>query len=272
MDVRALWVALSIAIGLPLPTATAQPAPPRHEGQLTVELGEEAAGDELLSGWVVDLGERVLARPPELEARARIVILLDGVPMGYSLRVEARRDPQAAPSWTDDASCECTTDELLASLERSLEAAVTGLHEATVAEQRAAAAEAQRARERAEREAQLEREQERRAALAAQPYHPSRLGLAGAFASGLGGALLIPGIVLVAKGQGTPPDNGLLLPVDYRPPGHALLGVGLGVLGVGIGLLVTDVVRCRRDRVRCGERGRVFDRSAHSSRRGVAWR
>jgi hypothetical protein len=88
--------------------------------------------------------------------------------------------------------------------------------------------------------------------------------------------MLVSGIALAAKGQGRPTENDVVDPVDLRPPGYALLGVGAAIFTAGVSMIVVDAVRCHKDRLECGARGRLFQRAmrprVQPRVQGVAWR
>ena len=85
---------------------------------------------------------------------------------------------------------------------------------------------------------------------------PSRalgpVGITGISASALGLGGAIAGAILLGRGRVEEPVPGAMIEfVDYRPPGRALLGVGLGLMVVGEVLLAVDLsVLARKRRAR----------------------
>lgn len=244
-------------------------------GELTVQLAPDMFEGETLRTWVEERGLEALAGRDPLAPGDRIVVEVEGTPLDYVLRVSAIRRGEALPGEGEPLECKCTTNQLLASVGEKVDQAVSRLEHAASIEREQArrerlaqekAAQAERARR-----AQL-REQEQRAALAAEPYRPRPIGVAGGVAIGAGGAMLITGVALAVVGQGRPTRNDLVLPRDLRPAGFTLLGVGLGALATGVGLLVVDVLRCHEDRVACGRRGPVIERARGPRRWRMAWR
>ena len=86
----------------------------------------------------------------------------------------------------------------------------------------------------------------------APPRAPGPVGITGISASALGLGSAIAGAVLLGRGRVEEPVPGAMIEfVDYRPPGRALLGVGLGLMVVGEILLAVDLsVLSRKRRAR----------------------
>lgn len=249
-------------------------APDASLSPLEVEVVPEMFQREAHRGWVIEHGRLVLDRRDPLPEGDRLVMKLGGMVGDYEIRVQVYRHGGTDPTWSTQTPCECTRDQLFSTIEQSVDKAVDHIEAEVRAEQEAAqrAAEQQAEREQAKREQAeaQERERQRVAALAAEPYRPKPLGFAGIVTGGVGAGLTVTGIALAARGEGRPTGNDLLSPANLRPPGYALLGVGLGVLTTGVSLLVVDVIRCRKDRVQCGMRGKLFDRSARLRGRALA--
>ncbi|MCA9652433.1 MAG: hypothetical protein H6712_11725 [Myxococcales bacterium] len=268
----------SLALG-PRPilaAPTTEPPPPAPsitvEGPVQVEVAAEMIEGELYHGWIHDHARTALERRAPLRAGDRISVRLRGFALDYTIEVRAYRPgEEGQPRWTADKGCKCKLDEMLLEVELLVDRAADELAAVAGAEQRAAREEQRLARERAEAEAEQARLEEENA-LRSEPYRPARLGFAGAVATGVGGGMLVTGIALAAKGQGAPTGNDLVAPSDLRPPGFALLGVGLGILSTGVTLLVIDVVRCNKDRLECGRREGVFTRATRARARSMTWR
>jgi hypothetical protein len=247
----------------------------RAEGpSLTVDVDPEMLQSEAHRGWVEARAREVLERRPRaLEPDDHIEIGLAGTNRNYHLVVRVLRHGQPIAEQPDPIACKGSSDDLLVAVEAAVDDAVDRLIQAHKAEERAVVQAVLAAEEQAEREreARATTEKDRRRELAAKPYRPARLGLAGAVATGLGSALVVSGAILAARGR-VDWGNDFIRDVDYRPPGYALLAVGSTVLATGITMLVVDVVRCERNREKCGERGRFSRRMAWGSRRaGVRW-
>jgi hypothetical protein len=241
---------------------------------LEVKVDPEMFQGEAHRGWVQARGQEVLERRPvALEPGDRIVVELGGTSRDYRVTVRVLLGGEAIAEQPAPFQCKGSSDELLKLMETAVDDAVDRL----IAE-RNTRAQAERdglAREQAERD-RIAKEQAaedaRKASLAAKPYRPARLGVAGAVATALGGALVVSGAVVTSRGE-VASDNDLLGTTDFRPPGYVLLGVGSAVLVAGIGMLVVDVVRCKKDRVVCGERTPVLRRAAWQvGPRGLALR
>lgn len=254
-------VGLGLAWG-PLPSIRAAQAEQRREPVEASETLEFRAADGLADPsfhrkLVLRRAASALEGRAPLDSRDRIVVNLDGGPLDYHLTVVALRDGGELPEQVALLDCGCSTTEMLAKVDGLVAEAATKLEAAAEQEreQLAAQLEAQQEQERqaaAEEQARLDLEAER-AALAAKPYRPERLGLYGAVGTGLGGGLLITGAALTGVGDNHSAPN-------LRQPGTALLGAGAVILSVGLTMLVTDVLRCRKDRVRCGGRKGAFAR------------
>ncbi|MEX1362340.1 MAG: hypothetical protein AB1Z98_04395 [Nannocystaceae bacterium] len=278
----AMTSAMLMVVGMgPRPASGTEPAadvdvlaPETDLPPLEVEVVPEMFQREAHRGWVLEHGRLVLDRRDPLPEGDRLVMKLGGMVGEYEIRVRVYRHGGADPTWSTQTPCECTRDQLFTMIEQSVDRAVDHIEAEVRAEQEAAAraAEEQAEREQAERERAEaeERERKRLAALAAEPYRPKPLGFSGIVATGVGAGVLATGIALAARGEGRPTNNDPVRPADLRPPGYALLGVGLGVLTAGVSMLLVDVVRCRKDRVQCGLRGKLFDRSARLRGRALA--
>ncbi|MEM9460200.1 MAG: hypothetical protein AAGF11_38860 [Myxococcota bacterium] len=248
--------------------------PPEVEmlGEVTVEVASDVFEAETLRAWVQERSLATVEARAPLRAGDRIVIAVEGMPLDYAIEVSALRWGKALPGGPPRVECACTADELLATVERLVEQAVSELElrdrverkqmeQQRLAQERAQQAEHKRRRRRGPGEAQ-DRE----------PYRPAALGLAGAIGTGLGGAMFVTGVALIARGDGPPTDNDLIVRTNLRPPGVVVLGVGATVLATGVALLVVDAVRCRKDRARCGQRRAAVERARRSIRRGITWR
>lgn len=250
--------------------------PPEVElgGEVTVEVASDVFEGETLRGWVRERSLATLESRVPLRTGDRIVIAVEGMPLDYVLQVTARRWGKILSVGSERVECSCTADELLAAVERLVEQAAIELERSDQVE-REQMERKRFEREQAQRAERTRRERRRRdqgEALAQESYRPARLGLGGAIGTGLGGALLVTGFALIAWGDGPAPDNDLLERTNVRPSGWVVLGVGATVFTTGVALLVVDAVRCRKDRVRCGQRGSVFDRARRSGPREVTWR
>lgn len=273
-------IATALAMGTVWPCATEADAamafPVDRVGgpSLTVEVDPEMLQAEAHRGWVEAHAREVLQRRPRaLEASDHIEVGLAGTNRNYQLVVRVLRRGQPLAEQPDPIACKGSSDELLVAVEAAVDDAVDRLIEARKAEERAVVQAGLAAEEQAEREreARAAAEEARRRELAAKPYRPARLGLAGAVATGLGSAVVLSGAIMAGRGR-VDWGNDLINDVDYGPPGHALLAVGSTVLATGIAMLVVDAVRCKKDRVKCGERGWSSRRMAWGSRRaGVRW-
>lgn len=249
--------------------ATAFPVDADPGTALEVEVDPQMLQGQAHRGWIEARAREVLERRPgAVEAGDRIVVKLAGTSRDYHVEVRVLRGGEPLASQPEPFVCKGSSDELLTQVAAAVDDAVDRIIEA----RRLAQAERERqAREAAERE-RAAREQAaaeaERQTLAARPYRPARLGVAGAVTLGLGGAVVVAGAVMTARGVVQPP-NDLLEHNDFRPPGYALLGVGSVVLATGLGLLVVDVVRCKKDRVKCGQRDPLLQRAARASRGAV---
>jgi hypothetical protein len=243
---------------------------PADADALAVEIDPEMLQGEAHRGWVQERAHAVLERRAEaLEPGDRIVVELAGTSRAYRVEIRVLRAGEPLAEQPEPFQCNGSSDELLAMVETAVDDAVDRLVAARQAEVDAEAAREREAEAAAARERETKAEAERkRQALAAKPYRPAPLGLAGAVAIGLGGVMVVGGAILTARGE-IPSSNDLLGPTDFRPPGYALLGMGSAVLATGVALLVVDVVRCKKDRVACGERGL---RRAARSAQGIAVR
>jgi hypothetical protein len=237
--------------------------------ELTVRVEPEVFDGEMLREWVQQQGRSVLDRRGPLASGDHIVIEIGGSPLDFVLTVQVYRQGERLPGDDDTSRCSCTTDELLAAVEQRVEQRIDRLDDAIRAEQEHAE------RERLAREQAMASKRRRRRAKqppsAPEPYRPKRLGIVGAVGTGLAAAMLASGIGLVAAGQ-RPSDEDLLEPVDLRPSGLGLLGVGSTVLVTGVVLLVVDVVRCKKDEDRCAEREGGQGRAVGLRRWRMAWR
>lgn len=231
---------------------------------LAVKVDPEMLQGEAHRGWVEARGREVLERRPgALQPGDRILVELAGTTRNYRVEIRVLLQGEPLASQPEPFVCKGSSDELLALVETAIDDAVDRLIEARKAEQ---AEQERQAEERVEqdREAQAKADEAARRKLAETPYRPARLGLGGAVAMGLGGALVVSGAVVTSRGA-VPSGNDLLGSIDFRPPGYALLGVGSAVLMAGLAVLVVDVVRCKKDRAACGERGPLRRRSVQSA-------
>lgn len=252
--------------------AVAFPAESAESPTLTVVVDPDMLQSDAHRSWVETRAREVLERRPRaLDPEDRIEVSLAGTTRNYQLSVRVLQRGQPLAEQPEPLVIKGSSDDLLAAVETAIDDAVDRLIDARKAEERAARARVDEEREERERTRESEAEEARRRELAERPYRPTRLGVAGAIAMGLGGAMVLSGAIVTARGR-VDWGNDLINDVDYRPPGHALLAVGSAVLATGLTMLVVDVVQCKRDRVKCGERGRFSRRVAWGSRRtGVRW-
>jgi hypothetical protein len=233
---------------------------------LEVEVDPKMLQGKAHRSWVEARAGAVLERRAgAVEAGDHIVVALAGTSYDYRVEIRVLRGGEPLASQPEPFVCEGSSEELLLQVEVAVDDAVDRLIEARQREQ---TEREQAERERVARERAAKEEEERRL-LAARPYRPGGLGLAGAVTLGLGSAAVVAGAIVTARGVVSP--NDLLEPLDFHPPGYALLGAGSVVLVTGLGMLVADVVRCKKDRVKCGQRGPLLQRAARASR-GVVLR
>jgi len=266
----ALVVALTVgAVGLhpaSVHATTALPIGAVFDPTLEVKVDPQMLQGQAHRGWVEARAREVLERRPgAVEAGDRIVVELAGTIRDYRVEIRVLRGSELLASQPEPFVCKGSSDELLEQVGIAIDDAVDRLIEARRLEQAE--------RERVEREWAASEEAAEEAArqrLAATRYQPGRLGVAGAVTLGLGDVVVVAGAIVTARGV-VPATNDLLELNDFRPPGYVLLGVGSVVLVTGLGMLVADAVRCKKDRVRCGQRGSLLQRAARASR-GVTLR
>lgn len=268
----ALVVALAVGAAALQPVhvhaTTAFPVETASGAAVEVEVDPQMLQGQAHRGWIEARAREVLERRPgALAADERILVTLAGTSRDYHVELRVLRRGEPLASQPAPFVCKGASDELLEQVEIAIDDAVDRLIEARRREREREQAASEQAAAAAEHQRRAAEAAERRA-LAAKPYRPARLGLGGAVTLGLGGAVLVAGAVVTARGVALA-TNDLLEHQDFRPPGYALLGVGSAVLVTGLGMLVVDVVRCKQDRVRCGQREPLLQRAAQASRGAV---
>lgn len=248
--------------GPPQALASAPPARARVAADapaLEVKVDPQMFQRDAHRAWIEERGRTVLERrTPKLEPGEHIVVELAGDAYDYVVTVQAYRDGVLLPDQPAPFEHDGTTDELLDRVAVAIDAAASHLVSSREAGEPPAGPEP------TIRPPEPAREPSPPGAMPT-PRRPLRLRIPGAIATGLGGAMLVSGAVLTARGE-QPARNDLLLDRDLRPPGIALLGAGATVLLTGVALLVADEVRCRKQRGACSDRRPAPRRMAWSTR------
>ncbi len=241
-------------VRLALPAASISPssvgandgagAPEGDEEMLEVMVDEDVARAAAIRDRILDDTRRLLrAHEVELggEHRVRLTIGVGGTQQAFRVAIGVMRDGKLATPSQESFTCECTLEELRVQIDRGVVALlpVLGGKPADAAAGAGAAPPPDAGASPA-----AERKGKRR------PL--GRLGVAGVVILPVGLATVAVGAVLLGsprKLDTAPGDlEGTGELTDLRPPGFAVLGVGIGVAIAGIALLAVDRTRARRGR------------------------
>ena len=204
--------------------------------RITVDPGIDDA--DLLPDWIQEAAAVELSKlSPRAEQKQWVEIKLTGASFRFELLVIAKRGGTTVGELAEPTRCECNTKTLLELVTVEVAAAVEQLNAPI------------------ERLSDEENETKPPQPLPPQPndgdkqdvkrYRPTGLGLAGFILTGLGGASLVGGVVMITRPL-VPIEQPSYLVRNWGPPGVGFTAGGAAVLAGGIAMWVTDLVLCRK--------------------------
>jgi len=243
----ALVVGLGLASGRAWAHAPEEPAAAATTNGVEVTVEASFTNGATVLGWIEERAARTLeALEPKLADGDRIRIIVRGGAYDYRISLELLRRGTVLPAahQPSEIACACSSDEMLDTVAKGIEAAVRTLDELAKQERAEAEAAAER-RRREEEQRRQEAERKRQEAERAAGYRPSKLGRTGIGIFGLGGLVVVTGGIIAARPPQTQNDRGSL--------GYGVLATGVAAAVSGLTVLLVDVVRCRRNPSRCGD-------------------
>jgi hypothetical protein len=226
-------------------------AAPTTEG-IEVKVEESFTNAATIRGWIEERASRTREQlEPKLAEGDLVRIVVRGGAFDYHISLELLREGKAlaAEHQPSEIACACSSDEMLETVAKAVEAGVRTLDESAKREREEAEAAAERQR-RADEQRRLEAERKHQEAERGAGYRPSKLGRTGIGILGVGGLVVVTGGIIAARPP-QPLEYTPSLVRDWSPLGYAVLGTGAAAVATGLTMLVVDVVRCRRDPVRC---------------------
>lgn len=228
--------------GEPAPASSAGSAAARGPLRVTVEPRIEDA--TLIPRWIAERSATTVGRLEESASREEsIEVRIGGETYAYRIEVQAMRAGKPVGVAREAIPCECTSEEMLALVEREVSRAVEELEQPVIDEP-----------ESTDPEPAPSEPSNGKEPVRAEPP-PRWLLPTGAALTAVGGAGLVAGVVMIAVGEQPIRTEGIQIVRgrDWRnPAGYVALGVGAGALAGGVAMLVLHHLGCKRAPGSCG--------------------
>ncbi len=212
-----------------LPPADAQSV----SGPLRITVAPELENAALLPSWIRERNpgvKDVLA----LEGHEQWVdIDVAGTTYDYRVTIVPMRDGQRLGPRAQADRCECSDQELLENIDVRIAAAVATIESTPLPVE----------------PEPVEPEPAELEPVEPEPVEPKRLtslGIGGIVSGVVGLGLVGGGVALLVADDRSPAVDRRFFLNDQRPPGFALLSVGIAAAGAGAAMLALDLTRCRR--------------------------